>query len=152
MQDQAMDRCHRLGQEREGMFARLLCCLLFKKAHLPYFLVRVYQFAMKDSIEERMYRLQESKTALGNGSLRKLSADERKKARITALRGKSNAPDYIALVLLISFPPHRLPQIYLKSRKKTSNGKDTSKTRSKTTARIWKTSLYRTMISPKLDL
>jgi hypothetical protein len=99
MQDQAMDRCHRLGQQREGMFTRALNCLLFKYSLIfRPFLVRVYQFAMKDSIEERMYRLQESKTALGNGSLRKLSADERKKARITALRGKSNALDYIAFI------------------------------------------------------
>ena len=49
--------------------------------------VRVYQYAMKDSLEERMYRVQENKTALGNGSLRKLTAAEEKKARITALRG-----------------------------------------------------------------
>ena len=54
-------------------------------------LVRVYKFAMADSIEERMYTLQEAKTALGNGSLRKLTADEKKKARITALKGMRNS-------------------------------------------------------------
>ena len=43
---------------------------------------------MENSIEERMITLQQSKTALGDGSLRKLSAEERKKARITALKGR----------------------------------------------------------------
>ena len=45
---------------------------------------------MAESIEERMYRLQEAKAALGNGSLRKLTADEKKKARITALKGTAD--------------------------------------------------------------
>ena len=35
-----------------------------------------------------MYTLQAAKTALGNGSLRKLTAEEKKVARITALKGK----------------------------------------------------------------
>ncbi|CAB9515840.1 ISWI chromatin-remodeling complex ATPase ISW2 [Seminavis robusta] len=64
-QDQAMDRCHRIGQTRP---------------------VRVYQLVMEDSIEQRMLSVQEAKTALGNGSVRKLSKEESKKARLTALR------------------------------------------------------------------
>ena len=43
---------------------------------------------MKDSIEERMITLQDAKSSLGNGSLRKLTAEERKRARITALKGE----------------------------------------------------------------
>jgi len=45
---------------------------------------------MKDSIEERMLaKVQEGKTALGKGSLQKLNAKERSKAKITALEGTS---------------------------------------------------------------
>jgi hypothetical protein len=36
---------------------------------------------------QRMINLQEAKSALGKGSLQKLSSEERKKARITALKG-----------------------------------------------------------------
>ena len=43
---------------------------------------------MKDSLEERMVRVQESKTALGKGSLQKLIKNEREKAKITAMKGK----------------------------------------------------------------
>jgi SNF2 family DNA or RNA helicase len=60
-----MDRVHRIGQTRP---------------------VRVLRFVMKDSLEERMIALQESKAALGKGSMEKLSADEKRKARITALK------------------------------------------------------------------
>ena len=42
---------------------------------------------MKDSLEHRMVELQEAKAALGKGSLQKLNAEERKMARITALKG-----------------------------------------------------------------
>lgn len=84
IQDQAIDRCHRFGQKRGGGSKRTnrFSCHLYPRRLLTtssfLFSVLVYQFAMPDFIEERMYRLQESKTALGNDSLRKLSADERK--------------------------------------------------------------------------
>ena len=55
-----MDRVHRIGQTRP---------------------VRVVRLVMNDSLEGRMVDLQDAKTALGNGSLRKLSAAERKKVR-----------------------------------------------------------------------
>jgi SWI/SNF-related matrix-associated actin-dependent regulator of chromatin subfamily A3 len=60
-----MDRVHRIGQTRP---------------------VRVLRFIMKDSLEERMLALQESKAALGKGTMEKLSADEKRKARITDLK------------------------------------------------------------------
>jgi SWI/SNF-related matrix-associated actin-dependent regulator of chromatin subfamily A3 len=60
-----MDRVHRIGQTRP---------------------VRVLRFIMKDSLEERMLALQESKAALGKGALEKLNADEKRKARITDLK------------------------------------------------------------------
>jgi SNF2 family DNA or RNA helicase len=62
---QAMDRVHRIGQKRP---------------------VRVMRFLMKDSIEERMIALQDSKAALGKGSLEKLRPAEKRKARLTALK------------------------------------------------------------------
>jgi SNF2 family DNA or RNA helicase len=62
---QAMDRVHRIGQKRP---------------------VRVIRFLMKDSIEERMIALQDSKAALGKGSLEKLHPAEKRKARLTALK------------------------------------------------------------------
>jgi hypothetical protein len=37
---------------------------------------------------QRMINLQEAKSALGKGSLQKLSSEERKQARITALKGR----------------------------------------------------------------
>jgi hypothetical protein len=61
---QAMDRVHRIGQTRP---------------------VRVLRFIMKDSLEERMLILQESKAALGKGALEKLSPEEKRKARIRSL-------------------------------------------------------------------
>jgi SWI/SNF-related matrix-associated actin-dependent regulator of chromatin subfamily A3 len=62
---QAMDRVHRIGQTRP---------------------VRVLRFIMKDSLEERMLALQESKAALGKGAMEKLSPDEKRKARTTDLK------------------------------------------------------------------
>lgn len=50
--------------------------------------VKVIRYVMKDSLEERMVKLQDAKAALGKGSLVKLTAEERKLARITALKGK----------------------------------------------------------------
>lgn len=62
---QAMDRCHRVGQKRD---------------------VRCVRFVMKDSIEERMVCFQQSKAALGKGSLERLSPDEERRAKIGSLR------------------------------------------------------------------
>jgi len=59
-----MDRVHRIGQKRE---------------------VRVYRMLMKDSLEEKMVDLQDAKAALGKGSLEKLTDEEKRKARLTAL-------------------------------------------------------------------
>jgi SNF2 family DNA or RNA helicase len=48
--------------------------------------VRVMRFLMKESIEERLaLSLQDAKAALGKGSIEKLSAAERRKARLTCL-------------------------------------------------------------------
>jgi hypothetical protein len=58
-------RVHRIGQTRP---------------------VRSIRFTMENSLEERMVKLQESKAALGKGSLQKLNKEDRKKARITALK------------------------------------------------------------------
>lgn len=63
-ESQAMDRVHRIGQTRK---------------------VRVMRFLMKDSIEERLVGLQDSKAALGKGSMEKLTPEEKRKARLTAL-------------------------------------------------------------------
>jgi SWI/SNF-related matrix-associated actin-dependent regulator of chromatin subfamily A3 len=62
---QAQDRIHRIGQTRP---------------------VRVVRFVMKDSIEERMIALQESKAAISKGALQKLSPKELRKTRIQDLK------------------------------------------------------------------
>lgn len=62
---QAIDRCHRVGQERP---------------------VRVYRYVMKGSIEERMINIQKAKAALAKGSMQKLSRQEEKEAKATALK------------------------------------------------------------------
>lgn len=62
---QAQDRIHRIGQTRP---------------------VRVVRFVMKDSIEERMIALQESKAALSKGALQKLTPAELRKTRIEDLK------------------------------------------------------------------
>jgi SNF2 family DNA or RNA helicase len=60
-----MDRVHRIGQTRP---------------------VRVVRFLMKDSLEERLVtETQASKAALGKGAVEKLSSDEKRKARLTAI-------------------------------------------------------------------
>jgi SNF2 family DNA or RNA helicase len=64
-EQQAMDRVHRHGQTRP---------------------VRVVRFVMKNSLEERMVKIQDAKKALGKASLEKLDKIEKDKARITALR------------------------------------------------------------------
>merc|ERR1711862_633370 len=63
---QAVDRCHRLGQERP---------------------VRVYRFVMKNSIEEKMvYHIQEAKAKLGKGAMAHLTAEELKVAKVMTLK------------------------------------------------------------------
>lgn len=64
-ESQAMDRVHRLGQTRP---------------------VRVVRFVMADSIEDRLVKVQRAKAALGKGSLEKLSAEEERQAKPTALK------------------------------------------------------------------
>ena len=66
-----MDRVHRISQKRP---------------------VRVYRLIMKDSIEERLCRLQESKAALGKGAMEKLAPEEKRKARLTTLRDLFQVP------------------------------------------------------------
>ena len=60
-----MDRVHRIGQERD---------------------VRVYRLLMKDTLEERLVRLQDAKAALGKGSIERLDPHEKRKAKLTALQ------------------------------------------------------------------
>ena len=64
-ENQAMDRCHRVGQERN---------------------VRCIRFVMKDSIEERMIRMQQAKAALGKGALERISREEESLAHIATLK------------------------------------------------------------------
>lgn len=62
---QAMDRVHRLGQQKD---------------------VRICRFVMKESIEERMVSLQETKATIAKGSMEKLKPEEVRKARIGDLK------------------------------------------------------------------
>lgn len=64
-ENQAMDRVHRVGQVRS---------------------VHCTRFVMKDSIEERMLTFQQSKAALGKGSLERLSREEENLAKITTMK------------------------------------------------------------------
>mmetsp|Transcript_17617 Transcript_17617/g.26738 ORF Transcript_17617/g.26738 Transcript_17617/m.26738 type:complete len:182 (-) Transcript_17617:300-845(-) len=66
MEDQAMDRIHRINQTRS---------------------VHVTKFVAKGSIEERIVKLQESKSMLAKGVLQKLSGNEKRKALLCDLRG-----------------------------------------------------------------
>ena len=63
-EEQAMDRCHRLGQTKK---------------------VQVVRYVMKDSIEEKMLKLQAKKDALNRGALKKLSAEEMRAARLAEM-------------------------------------------------------------------
>ena len=65
IENQAMDRVHRIGQSRE---------------------VRAIRFIMKDSIEKRFIGVQDAKQALGKGSLEKLKLKDRQQAKITAMK------------------------------------------------------------------
>mmetsp|Transcript_12803 Transcript_12803/g.15672 ORF Transcript_12803/g.15672 Transcript_12803/m.15672 type:complete len:1060 (+) Transcript_12803:80-3259(+) len=66
VENQAMDRIHRIGQTRK---------------------VTVVRFVMQDSVEERMVALQEAKSMQAKGAMEKLSAEEKRKARLDQLRG-----------------------------------------------------------------
>jgi SNF2 family DNA or RNA helicase len=89
VENQAMDRY----VWETSIFAMMECMLTFSipvryRVHRigqtrP---VRAIRFIMENSLEERMVTLQDSKAALGKGSLQKLNKEERKKARITALK------------------------------------------------------------------
>ena len=73
IEDQAMDRVHRIGQKRD---------------------VRVIRFVMEDSIEGRMIALQEAKAALGKGAMEKLKPEEFRKARIGDLKSLFSIRDH----------------------------------------------------------
>jgi hypothetical protein len=84
-ENQAMDRIYRIGQTRD---------------------VRAIRFLMKDSIEERMVRLQDAKEALGKGSLQKLRPEERGRAKLTAMKDLFEVEDTVEVwegKLLIAF-------------------------------------------------
>jgi len=66
IENQAMDRIHRINQKRN---------------------VNVLRFVMKDSIEERIVALQEAKSMQAKGVLQKLKGDEKRKALLGDLRG-----------------------------------------------------------------
>jgi len=66
VESQAMDRIHRISQTRK---------------------VNVLRFVMKDSIEERIIKVQERKSLQAKGALQKLKGDEKRKALIGDLRG-----------------------------------------------------------------
>ena len=66
IENQAMDRVHRIGQRRK---------------------VIVRRFVIKDSIEERIVALQEVKGMQAKGSMEKLKPDEVRKARLSDLKG-----------------------------------------------------------------
>lgn len=66
IENQAMDRIHRINQTRK---------------------VTVLRFVMKDSIEERIVALQETKSMQAKGVLQKLKGDEKRKALLSNLRG-----------------------------------------------------------------
>jgi SNF2 family DNA or RNA helicase len=63
--EQAMDRVHRLGQTRP---------------------VRCVRYIAEHTLEERILELQVAKAALGSGVLRRLSAEEARASRAADLR------------------------------------------------------------------
>ena len=60
-----MDRIHRIGQTRK---------------------VNIIRFVMKDSVEERIVALQDTKSLQGKGILQKLNGDEKRKALLGDLK------------------------------------------------------------------
>jgi len=75
VENQAMDRVHRIGQTRP---------------------VRVLRFVMSNSIESKMIELQESKAAIGKGAMEKLTAEEKRKARLSTLKSLFSIKDEAA--------------------------------------------------------
>jgi len=71
----AQDRVHRIGQTRN---------------------VRVLRFVMKDSIESRMVKIQESKSAQAKGAFGKLSDKEKRVSRLQDLRKLLELPNEVA--------------------------------------------------------
>ena len=71
VEEQAMDRIHRLGQERP---------------------VRIVRYVTKHTVEQRMLELQEQKKALAKGALARLSEAEQKRARLQDAPSKSLQP------------------------------------------------------------
>ncbi|CAM9189972.1 unnamed protein product [Ascophyllum nodosum] len=65
VEEQAMDRVHRIGQTKP---------------------VRVVRMVSANSVENRILEIQDAKQALGKGALRKLSPEELRKTRMTDLR------------------------------------------------------------------
>eukprot|EP00536_Pseudo-nitzschia_multiseries_P013974 jgi/Psemu1/327386/estExt_fgenesh1_pg.C_6390001 len=66
VENQAMDRIHRIGQIRP---------------------VTIYRFVMKDSLEERIVALQSAKSVQAKGAMQKLKAEEKKQTRLRDLKG-----------------------------------------------------------------
>jgi len=66
MENQAMDRIHRIGQQRK---------------------VHIMRFVMQDSVEERIVELQEAKSLQAKGAMQKLKGDEKRKALLGDLKG-----------------------------------------------------------------
>lgn len=64
-EDQAMDRVHRIGQTRN---------------------VRIVKFVIEGSVEERIFKMQDAKAAMGKGTMEKLSPEEMRQAKISALK------------------------------------------------------------------
>ncbi|CAB9507222.1 regulator of chromatin subfamily A member 3-like 1 [Seminavis robusta] len=66
IEEQAMDRIHRIGQTKP---------------------VTVHRFVMKDSLEERIVELQEAKSLQSKGALQKLKPEEQRRSRLRDLKG-----------------------------------------------------------------
>ncbi len=63
-EEQAMDRCYRIGQQKN---------------------VHVIRYCCKDSVEERILKIQERKHMLAKGSMQKQTPEERRQARLDEL-------------------------------------------------------------------
>ncbi|QDZ23851.1 SNF2 domain-containing protein [Chloropicon primus] len=66
VEDQAMDRIHRIGQTQP---------------------VKVVRFVARGSVERKILEMQEGKKILGKGALQKVNSDEVRKARLDVLKG-----------------------------------------------------------------
>lgn len=72
VEDQAMDRVHRIGQTRN---------------------VKVTKFVMANSLECRLVNIQYTKALLGKGTLEKLTPDEARRLRVGMLKGLFDIED-----------------------------------------------------------